>query len=151
MLTTLRLTTLACTALLCMSPPASAGHTDSKFLRAVGRCGTPSIRLGGNIGLRLGKTRVSIGFGQRRAMSCCSTQSGHYRTVSENIWIQGAPIQTWVPDRYEWRQDGCGSVVQVLAQRGYFRSDYGCGRYETRTKRIWVSARTTCSRGIHAY
>jgi hypothetical protein len=109
------------------------------------------LRLGGNIGLRLGRTHVSIGFGQRRALNCCRKQAGYYRTVSERIWIQGAPIQTWVPDRYEWRQDGFGSVVQVLVQRGYFRSDYGCGRYETRTKRIWVSARTTCSRGIHAY
>ena len=99
MLTSLRLPTLACAALLCMSPLASAGQKGSKSCRAVTRCGTPSLRLGSNIGLRLGKTRVSIGFGQRRAMSCCSTQPGHYRTVSEKIWVQGAPIQTWVPAR----------------------------------------------------
>jgi hypothetical protein len=107
--------------------------------------------LGGNIGLRLGKTRVSIGFGQRRAMSCCSTRPGYYRNVSERIWVQGAPIQTWVPARYEWRQDGCGSVVQVLVQQGYYRSDFGAGHYETRTNRVWVAAQTVCGRGVHRH
>ena len=150
-MTTLRLSTLTCAALLCMSPMASAGRTDSKFCRVETPCSTPSLRLGGNIGIRLGKARVSIGFGQRRAMSCCSTRQGYYRTMSEKIWVQGAPVQTWVPARYEWRQDGCGSVVQVLVQQGYYRSSYSTGRYETRIKRVWVPARTVCGRGVHAH
>ena len=151
MLKSLRLPAFACAALLCISPLASAGRTGSKSCGAVTRCGTPSLRLGGNIGLRLGKTRVSIGFGQRRSVSCCRTQPGHYRTVSENIWVQGAPIQTWVPARYEWRQDGCGSVAQVLVQQGYFRTDYGPGHYETHTRRIWVPAQTVCGQGRHRH
>lgn len=151
MLTSLRLSAMTCAALLCLSPLASAGHSGSKSCRAAPLCATPTLRSGANIGLRLGKTRVSIGFGQRRAMNCCRTQPGHYRTVSEKIWIQGVPLQTWVPARYEWRQDGCGSVVQVLVQQGYYRSDYGAGHYETRTKRVWVPARTICGRAIHRH
>jgi hypothetical protein len=107
--------------------------------------------MGGNIGLRLGKARVSIGFGQRRTMTCCKTRPGYYRTTFDKVWVQSAPIQTWIPARYEWRQDSCGSVVQVLVQQGYFRSDYSPGHYETRSKRVWVPARTVCGRGMHAH
>ncbi|HIF39714.1 MAG TPA: hypothetical protein EYQ74_01275 [Planctomycetes bacterium] len=151
MLTSLRLPALACAALLCMPPMATAGQSGPKSCRAATLCGTPSLRLGGNIGLRLGKSRVSIGFGQRRAMSCCSTQPGYYRAVSEKIWVQGAPIQTWVPARYEWRKGRYGSVVQVLVQQGYFRTDYGPGHYATRNKKVWVPTRTVCGQGRHRH
>ena len=63
MLATLRMSTLLGTALLCMSPFAAAGRSGYNPGRTVTRHCTPSLRLGGGIGLRPGKARVSIGFG----------------------------------------------------------------------------------------
>lgn len=151
MLATLRMSTLLGTALLCMSPFAAAGRSGYNPGRTVTRHSTPSLRLGGGIGLRLGKARVSIGFGVRQDLRCCSTRPGHYRTVSERIWVQGPLMRTWVPARYEWRQGSYGALVQVLVQAGYHQSDFGPGHYETCSRRVWVPARTICSRRIHIH
>ncbi|GEM_PF-1791915 len=151
MFASIRNATLLSTALLCMAPNSSARGPKAIQSRVVTQYPRRSVGPGLDIGLRLGKARVQIGFGSRKAVRCCSHQAGYYRTVSERVWVQGAPIQVWVPARYEWRPDSCGSVIQVLVQAGYYRTEFGPGHYAMRSRRIWMPARTVCSRGIHIH
>jgi hypothetical protein len=64
---------------------------------------------------------------------------GHWQTICEQVWIPGYWREEHVPPRYEWVTDACGHSRQVLVDGGGCRRVWVPGRYESRSRRVWVT------------
>ncbi len=63
---------------------------------------------------------------------------GHWRTVCEPVWIEGCWREEYVPPRYGWVCDPCGRRRWAEIEPGHTHRVWVPGRYENRTRRIWV-------------
>lgn len=84
-----------------------------------------------------GSVRARIGHGYEHG-----SPSGHWQEVRRQVWIPGATERVWEEPRYEYRTDSCGRVVRVLVRPAGWRVVECAGRYEWRTERVWVPARS---------
>jgi hypothetical protein len=66
-------------------------------------------------------------------------QHGYWRTVCEQVWVPGCYRTEYVPACYGWVYDGCGRRYWGIVAPACHRQVWVPGRYETRTRRIWVS------------
>lgn len=71
--------------------------------------------------------------------SDCDT--GHYRTVTRRVWVEGHRRTVWIPAEFAWSYDSCGRRVRVCVRPGRYETVCEPGRYEYRTERVWVPAR----------
>jgi hypothetical protein len=63
---------------------------------------------------------------------------GHYETVCEQVWVQGATRQVWVGPVYQTCTDPCGNTTRHLVRAGYWQTVQDAGHYETRYVQVWV-------------
>lgn len=64
---------------------------------------------------------------------------GHFETRCQRVWVAGCSRQVWMPARYEWRYDSCGSMYRVCISVGRWSTVTDPGRYELRESRVWVA------------
>jgi hypothetical protein len=62
---------------------------------------------------------------------------GHYETVVESVWVEGAEQRVWEPALFEWRRDACGRSFQVCVRAGFWRNVCTPGRFEQRPRQVW--------------
>lgn len=62
----------------------------------------------------------------------------HYETVAEQVWVEGASREVWVPPVYQSCTDPCGNTTRMLVRAGYWQTVQNPGHYETRYVRVWV-------------
>lgn len=63
---------------------------------------------------------------------------GYWTTVCEQVWLPGCYREEYVPPRYGWVYDACGRARWAMVEPGCTRRVWVPGRYETRTRRVWV-------------
>ena len=100
-----------------------------------------------SFGKRVGSTQLRFDLASRSH----GRPAGHYETVQERVWVPGCREQVWVPARYETVVDACGRVYRRLVRAGHYEWVDRPGRYEIRTRRIWVEDRIVCRSGITPY
>lgn len=64
---------------------------------------------------------------------------GCWTTVEERVWVPGECRTVWVPPVYGWTRDHCGRRHYGILREGYWQTVQEPGRYEIRTRRVWVS------------
>lgn len=65
-------------------------------------------------------------------------RGGHWEPVVEQVWVPGCWVEEYVPPRYGWIRDACGRARWGIVEPGYTRRVQLPGRYENRTRRVWV-------------
>jgi hypothetical protein len=63
---------------------------------------------------------------------------GHWHTVEERVLVPGHWHEQHVPPTYGWIQDSCGHRRWGVVDAGGCRRVWVPGRWETRTRRVWV-------------
>jgi hypothetical protein len=63
---------------------------------------------------------------------------GHYKHVSERVFVPGCSRQVWVPAQYGWVVDSCGHRRWGVVCAGYYRTVQEPGCWQTVTRRVWV-------------
>lgn len=63
---------------------------------------------------------------------------GHWRVVTEQVWVPGHWHEDHVPARYGWVCDPCGHRRWVMLEPERCHRVWVEGRYECRTRRVWV-------------
>ena len=59
-----------------------------------------------------------------------SHHRGHSITyTTQRIWIAGSSQRVWVPPRYEYRRQRCGTIVRVCVSHGYYNTVHQPGYY----------------------
>lgn len=69
----------------------------------------------------------------------CREPRGHWRTVTEQVWVPGYWQEEHVPARWGWVCDPCGHRRRVMLEPERCHRVWVEGRYECRTRRVWVS------------
>lgn len=64
---------------------------------------------------------------------------GHWETVSEQYLVPGYWAEQHVPPTYGWIVDACGHRRWGVVDAGGCRRVWVPARWETRSKRVWVS------------
>lgn len=64
---------------------------------------------------------------------------GHWRTIEEQVLVPGFWHEQHVPPTYGWITDRCGRRHWGIVDPGGCRRVWVPARWETRTRRIWVS------------
>lgn len=64
---------------------------------------------------------------------------GHYQTVRERVLVPGPTTRVWIPEVVETRFDSCGVPYTVVVVPGHFETRTAPGRFEWRTRRVWVA------------
>lgn len=79
---------------------------------------------------------------------CCRRWvPGHWRNVSERVFVPGRVTRHWCPPVYRWRRVGCRRVrVCVRPGRWEVRRAPGCWRVVTR--RVWEPGRHVLTCGL---
>jgi hypothetical protein len=104
----------------------------------------------GELGVRIG----TPGFPrtqERHRTHCITPARGYWKTVTEQVWVEGRVRQEWVSASYETVYDSCGNRHQVLVRQGHYRTVREPGCYETRSRRVWVPARRSITRGRRSH
>jgi hypothetical protein len=65
-----------------------------------------------------------------------SHSSRHYTYVTKKIWVPGCSQRVWVPSRYEYRRQHCGTIVRVCVSHGHYDTRYSQGHYDYRQVRV---------------
>ncbi len=63
---------------------------------------------------------------------------GHYRITQERVFIPGYTRQVYVPARYENRCGLFGIQYRRKVSPAHYRSYREPGRYEIRTRKVWI-------------
>ncbi len=66
---------------------------------------------------------------------------GRYEHVSDRVWVPGGLERIWIEPVYRTEFDACGNAIRVLVRAGCWRDVPRPGRYEVRTRRVWVPGR----------
>lgn len=64
--------------------------------------------------------------------------TGHFQTITEQVWVPGCTRQVWVPDRYGWIVDSCGRRHWAIVCAGHYETVQEPGYWKTVTRRVWV-------------
>ena len=93
---------------------------------------------------RLGSVTVGAVFGDHHRPAArvrfedrCEPR-GHWRVVTEQVWVPGHWHEDHVPARYGWVCDPCGHRRWVMLEPERGHRVWVEGRYECRTRRVWV-------------
>jgi len=93
---------------------------------------------------RLGSVTVGAVFGDHHRPAArvrfedrCEPR-GHWRVVTEQVWVPGHWHEDHVPARYGWVCDPCGHRRWVMLEPERCHRVWVEGRYECRTRRVWV-------------
>lgn len=109
----------------------------------------------GQVSLHLGSHGAGISYRDRRfadrRYGPRRVARGHYRTVSERVWVPGTTERVWVPERYEVWVDVCGIEHRRLVAPGYYETLRHPGHYDVRTRRVWVPAHSYGHTYGHGY
>lgn len=93
---------------------------------------------------RIGSVTVGARFGDecrpvlRVRGDHCSKPRGHFHTVTEQVWVPGHWQEEHVPARWGWVCDPCGRRRWVVLEPEHCHRVWVEGRYESRTRRVWV-------------
>ncbi|MCA9002371.1 MAG: hypothetical protein KDB61_10620, partial [Planctomycetes bacterium] len=83
----------------------------------------------------------------RRRTRPITPARGHWKTITERVWVSGATRQEWVPPVYETICDSRGGAHRVMVCEGHYRTVQDPGHYEMRSRKVWVPARREITRG----
>ena len=133
----LRLVLPAAMALVTLMPTADASPKKVDWDIQFGSQGHLGVRIG-----TPGFPRRSV----RRSSRCITPSRGYWKTISEQVWVQGRSHQEYVPAVYETFYDSHGNAHRVLVCEASYRTVQEPGHYETRSRRIWVPARRSITR-----
>ncbi len=103
-----------------------------------------------NLGITIGSPGHPRARNRTRAPQrsrCITPARGYWKTVTEQVWVEGRTRREWVPACYETIYDSRGGAHRVLVQEGHYRTVRDPGHYETRSRRVWVPARRTITPG----
>ncbi|MDF1837321.1 MAG: hypothetical protein P1V35_05595, partial [Planctomycetota bacterium] len=64
---------------------------------------------------------------------CITPARGHWKTITEQVWVEGRTHKEWVPARYETVLDSRGGAHRVLVCEGHYRTVREPGHYESRS------------------
>ncbi|MBL8749707.1 MAG: hypothetical protein JNK78_11145 [Planctomycetes bacterium] len=96
----------------------------------------------GKIGRNL---RASVAIGSHGAHYCepvrrvAPPPRGHWETVYEEVLVPGYWREDRIPPTYGWVYDRCGHRRWAMVDKGGCRRVWVPARYETRSRRVWVS------------
>lgn len=67
-----------------------------------------------------------------------SSHRGRWETVCDQVYIEGYWREEHVPARYGWICDPCGRRHWGVIEPAHCQKVWVPGRYETRSRRVWV-------------
>ena len=63
---------------------------------------------------------------------------GHYRYVTERVWVPGPRHRVYVPGRYGYRYGAFGRRVRYCIAEAHYQIVEEPGRWEYRRRQVWV-------------
>ena len=75
---------------------------------------------------------------ERRGFRGRQLRTGHFRVVSQRVWVPGSRRRVYVPARYGYRYDYRGRRVRYCIVQAHYTIVRDPGCWEIQRQRVWV-------------